>query len=162
MVDEACIGPTDVFVDLGCGVGRATALVHLMTGAVTVGVEIQRGLALAARKLAARLPLAHHATIEGDASAIAGLFPVATVFFLYCPFSGSRLARTLAAIETTARTRPLRVCCVDLPVPSRPWLSLEPQLRGDLAVYRTSLHDRAFDACVARNRRRDCNGLHHR
>jgi SAM-dependent methyltransferase len=146
MVDEACIGPTDFFVDLGSGVGRATALVHLMTGAATVGVEIQRGLALAARELARRLALAPHATIEGDASALGGFFPLATVFFLYCPFSGGRLERTLAVIEATARTRPLRVCCVDLPLPSRPWLSLEPPLRGNLAVYRTSLHDRAFAA----------------
>jgi hypothetical protein len=153
MVDEACIGPTDVFVDLGSGVGRATALVHLLTGAATVGVEIQRELALAARELTRRLPLAAHATIEGDASELASRFPLATVFFLYCPFSGNRLARTLAGIEVTARTRPLRVCCVDLPLPSLPWLSLEPRRRADLAVYRTSLHDRALDACVARNRR---------
>ena len=143
MVDEAHIGPTDVFVDLGSGVGRATALVRLMTGAATVGIEIQRELALAARELTGRLHLSDHATIEGDASALGGFFPLATVFFAYCPFSGGRLDHTLAAIEVVARTRPLRVCCVDLPLPSRPWLSREPPLRGDLAVYRTTLHVRA-------------------
>jgi hypothetical protein len=150
MVDEARIGPTDLFVDLGSGIGRATAFVHLMTGAATVGVEIQRGLALAARKLTGRLTLA---TIEGDASVLARFFPVATVFFLYCPFSGARLERTLSGIEVTARTRPLRVCCVDVPLLSRPWLSLEPQSRGDLAVYRTTSHDRTLEACIARNQR---------
>jgi hypothetical protein len=151
MVDEARVGPTDVFVDLGSGVGRATALVHLLTGAATVGVEIQSGLTFASRELTARLPLAGLTTIEGDASKLAAYFPLATVFFLYCPFGGDRLARALAAIEVVARTRPLRVCCVDLPLPARPWLSLDPPLRADLAVYRTSLHDRALEGCVARN-----------
>jgi hypothetical protein len=138
-VDTARIGPGDVFVDLGSGVGRATALVHLLTGAPTIGVEVQRGLALASRQLAARLALPHHATIEGDASDVAAHLPVATVFFLYCPFSGDRLTRALDAIEAVARTRPLRVCCVDLPLPARPWLSLAAPVDRDLAVYRTSL-----------------------
>jgi SAM-dependent methyltransferase len=140
MVDEADIGATDVFVDLGSGIGRATALVHLLTGAATVGIEIQPQLALAAREVTARLPLPGQTTVEGDATALAADFPLATVFFLYCPFGGDRLARALAAIEVVARARPLRVCCVDLPLPVRPWLSLDPPRRGDLAVYRTSLH----------------------
>jgi hypothetical protein len=106
-----------------------------------VGVEIQRGLALTARDVSARLSLAGQSTIEGDACELGAHVPLATVFFLYCPFSGDRLARVLAGIEGVARTRPLRVCCVDLPLPARPWLSLEAQVRGDLAVYRTTLQD---------------------
>src|SRR5215469_14927659 len=33
MVEQASVRPSDVFVDVGSGVGRAAALVHLLTGA---------------------------------------------------------------------------------------------------------------------------------
>src|SRR4051812_39053024 len=46
-IDQAAIGPDDVFVDIGAGVGRAAALVHLVTGATAIAVEIQPHLARA-------------------------------------------------------------------------------------------------------------------
>jgi hypothetical protein len=64
-----------------------------------------------------------------------------SVFFLYCPFSGERLIRVLADLECIARTRMLRIGCVDLPLPARPWLTLDPRPSGDLAIHRTTLHD---------------------
>ena len=66
---------------------------------------------------------------------------IGSVFFLYCPFAGERLARVLGNLEDIARTRELRVCCIDLPLPPCSWLTLDPPLAGDLAVYRsTFLH----------------------
>lgn len=47
-------GP-DVVVDVGGGLGRAAALLHLLTGAAVVGLEIQPRLVLGWRNLAARL-----------------------------------------------------------------------------------------------------------
>lgn len=55
VVEHAPVRASDVFVDVGSGAGRTAALVHLLTGAPVVGIEIQRGLALTARDLAARL-----------------------------------------------------------------------------------------------------------
>ena len=82
---------------------------HLLTGATAIGIEIQPELARAARALAARLRLDGLRFIEGDATA---LTQAGTVYFLYCPFSGERLARFLDTLEEVAR--PIRICCVDV------------------------------------------------
>jgi hypothetical protein len=141
MVDEAKVRASDIFVDVGSGVGRALALVHLLTGAAAIGVEIQPELVRASRDLMARLAVHRISIIEADAAKLAGVMTVGSVFFLYCPFSGGRLSRLLAALEPAAQTRLLRICCVDVPLPPLPWLTLESQRSGDLAIYRTSLHD---------------------
>ena len=44
VVERAPVRPSDVFVDVGSGVGRAVALVHLLTGAPAAGLEIERNL----------------------------------------------------------------------------------------------------------------------
>ena len=140
VVDQAEVRSSDVFVDIGSGLGRAGALVHLLTGASVVGLEIQSALALAARELAVRLLLPGVPCIEGDAANLAGRVTIGTVFFLYCPFGGERLAKVLDELESLARTRMLRICCVDLPLPPRAWLTPDPAPFPDLAVYRSTLH----------------------
>lgn len=137
MVDQARVGPADVFVNVGSGLGRTAALVHLLTGARVIGIEIQAGLVRAARGLASRV--GRVSCIEGDAAQLTGFITIGTVFFLYCPFSGDRLAKVLADLESIARTRTIRICCLNLPLPHCPWLALEPRLSGDLAVYRSTL-----------------------
>lgn len=144
MVDQAPIRATDVVVDVGAGLGRAAALVHLLTGAAVIGIEIQPALVHFARDLAARLSLSRIACIEGDAVELTGFITIGSIFFLYCPFSGARLAQVLAELESIARTRTIRVCCVDLPLPPCPWLTLEPPSSGDLAIYRSTLLDPTF------------------
>ena len=151
VVEQTPVRASDVFVDVGSGLGRAAALVHLLTGAAAIGLEIQPGLVHAARDLATRLLVSRISCVEGDAAKLAGLITIGSVFFLYCPFSGDRLAKVLANLEPIARTRMIRVCCVDLPLPPCSWLTLEPQLSGDLAIHRSTLHDdRAPDQRSAR------------
>jgi SAM-dependent methyltransferase len=144
MVEQAPVRASDVFVDVGSGLGRAAALVHLLTGAAAIGLEIQPGLVHAARDLATQLLISRISCVEGDAAKLAGFITIGSVFFLYCPFSGDRLTKVLANIEPIARTRMIRVCCVDLPLPPCSWLTLDPQLSGDLAIYRSTLHEQAF------------------
>jgi len=138
VVDHASISESDVFVDIGSGVGRAAAFVHLLTGASAVGVEVQPGLVRAARALAARLPGSRLSTIEGDATDLAAFITDGTVFFLYCPFSGERLAKVLTQLELMARTQTIRVCCVDLPLPPCSWLTLEASPRAGLEIFRSA------------------------
>jgi SAM-dependent methyltransferase len=140
MVDQAGVRASDVFVDVGSGLGRAAAFVHLITGAGVIGIEIQSGLVVAARDLAARLLVPRVSYIEGDAMELTGFMTTGSVFFLYCPFSGERLAKVMTDLESIARTRTVRVCCVDLPLPPCAWLSPEPRLSGDLAIYRSGAH----------------------
>ena len=139
IVDHAPVRATDVFVDVGSGLGRATALVHLLTGATAIGIEIQPHLVLAARTLATRLLTPRVTFIEGDAAKLTGDPTIGTVFFLYCPFGGHRLASVLGGLEAIARTRTIRVCCVDLPLPRCRWLvPLEPEGAGDVAIHRST------------------------
>lgn len=141
VVEHAPVRASDVFVDIGSGAGRATALVHLLTGATVMGLEIQPALVRAARDLFARLHMSRASCAQGDAASLAGQVRTGTVFFLYCPFSGDRLAKLVADLEPLARTRMIRVCCVDVPLPPCPWLTpAGPARPGDLAIYRSTLH----------------------
>lgn len=134
-VDAAEITAADAFVDVGSGLGRATTLVHLLTGATAIGLEVQASLAREAQRLAARLCLARVTTLELDASVLSSP-PHGSVFFLYCPFSGERLARFFASIEALAGARSLRVCCVDMPAPPCTWLREVAAPAPNLRVYR--------------------------
>jgi SAM-dependent methyltransferase len=139
VVDRAPVRATDVFVDLGSGIGRAAALVHLLTGAGAIGVEIQPELVAAADRLAARLRAPRVSFVEGDAAALSPGMSIGTVFFLYCPFGGERLATVLAHLEAIARTREVRVCSLDLPLPRCPWLvPLDAEDASDLAIHRSA------------------------
>lgn len=140
VVEQAPVHPEDVFVDVGSGLGRAAVLVHLLTGASAIGLEVQSALVAAARRVARRLDVPRVSTIHGDAARLVGHVRTGTVFFLYCPFSGERLAEVLAGLEPIARTRMIRVCCVDLPLPPRRWLTLASRPAADLAIYRSTIH----------------------
>ena len=135
-VDVAAIGSADVVVDIGSGVGRAAVALHLLTGAAVVGVEVQRELVAGARALAARLDLARVTFVEADAAEPPSPAAAGTVFFLYCPFGGERLARFLAWLEPIARARAARLACVDLPLPPLTWLELVAPPDRDLSVFR--------------------------
>ena len=134
-----------------CLLNADAALVHLLTGAAVIGLEIQPRLVTAARDLAARLLLSRISCIKGDAATFAGFIPIGSVFFLYCPFGGARLARVLGDLEHIARTRELRVCCIDLLLPPCSWLTIDPPLAGDLAIYRSTLFNGTFCRRTARD-----------
>jgi predicted RNA methylase len=135
-LDRADVQSSDVFVDVGAGVGRAAALAHLVTGAGAIGIEIQPELAHQARELAARLNAARLAVLEGDAAELVRSVTSGSVFFLYCPFSGARLERVMNDLESIARAHVIRVCCADLTLPTCSWLT-PVWLEADLAVYRS-------------------------
>jgi predicted RNA methylase len=138
MVEQAPVRRSDVFVDIGAGSGRAAVFVHLLTGAPVIGIEVQRALVLAARNLASRLLLPRVPCLEGDAAKFTRLMTIGSVFFLYCPFSGERLDRVLDDLESIALTKTIRICCLDLPLPPRAWLTAESDLGGDLVIYRST------------------------
>lgn len=136
-VEHAELCSSDVFVDVGSGVGRAALLAQLCTGASAVGLEIQPQLADASRALARRLNVPRFSALEGDAPQLIETMAEGSVFFLYCPFGGARLERTLEGIARLARARQIRVCAVQLPPLERPWLRPLPLPEGELAIYRS-------------------------
>jgi SAM-dependent methyltransferase len=141
LAEHAPVRASELFVDIGAGVGRAAALVHLLTGAPAVGLEVQPALVAEARALAARLRLSSVSFVEGDADQPTDVWSAGSVFLLYCPFSGDRLAKLLTNLEPVARARQIRVCCVDLPLPPCPWLEQTPPASHDLTLYRSTLLD---------------------
>ena len=135
-VDDAEIREDDIVVDVGAGIGRAAACVGLITGAEVIGIEIQPALVEVARAVTEGLGMSRVSFLEGDAVELSARLPGATVFFLYCPFGAPRVARWLAALEPIARSKPLRICCVDLTLPPRAWLTCTSN-GGELAIYRS-------------------------
>ena len=138
MLEHAEVQSSDVFVDVGSGVGRAAALARLLTGAASIGIEIQPELVRASRALEQRLKVSRLSVIEGDAARLSEFISLGSVFFLYCPFGAQRLERVLDGLAAIARTRQIRVCSVHLPLPARPWLTPLCLPYDDLAVYRSS------------------------
>jgi len=136
-VDEARVTRQDTFVDIGSGVGRVAALVHFLTGAQVVGVEIQPELARRSRAIFERLNASRFTVIEGDAAELLSVVPGGTVYFLYCPFSGARLERVIDGLGEVAQKRDLRLCAVHLPAISRPWLELTSSGDEELLTYRS-------------------------
>jgi hypothetical protein len=126
MIERAPVRASDVFVDVGSGPGRAALLVHLLTGASAIGIEIQPALVAAGRELARRM-----------CTLVASSITSGSVFFLYCPFSGERLSRWLDELEPIATARRITIGTVDLPLPPRPWLAVDPGA-DSLAIYRSA------------------------
>lgn len=137
LADRVPIGPRDVFVDIGSGMGRAAVFMHLLTGARVVGVEVQSAHVRAARDLVTRMGLADVRFVQGDAADIPAACKTGTVFFLYCPFGTMRLVRFLGHLQPIACARPISVGLVDLPLPPCTWLTRVGADDGDLAIYRS-------------------------
>lgn len=143
-IDLARVNEHDVFVDIGAGIGRAAMLAHLITGAASIAVEVQPHLAEAARALGRRIEAPRFSVVQGDAAAVGPELAMGSVFFLYCPFSGDRIEQMLARLEGIAASRTIRVCCVHLPLPPRPWLERvaspnEGAHGTDVVVYRSTV-----------------------
>lgn len=135
-IDLARIDASNTLVDIGSGAGRAAALIRLLTGASVVGVEVQRALVGASRDLVARLRLDRISFVAAEVPPLPEAARTGSVFLLNCPFSGDRLVRLLAELEPVARTQPIRICCVDLPLPPCPWL-VPLAASGDVEIHRS-------------------------
>lgn len=137
-IGQANVTANDVFVDVGAGAGRATLLAHLLTGARGIGLEIQPTLVRAAQARSDRLKLSSTRFIQGDAATLIPSITMGTVFFLYCPFGGDRLRHFVDGLENLARSRQIRICCVDMPRLRRPWLAKLPSTSANLDVYQST------------------------
>lgn len=129
-INHSGVGPGDLVVDVGSGLGRVCALVHLLTGARCVGLELQPGLIARAPRLEGVR------YVCADAVEATRALGEATHFFLYCPFSGPRLERWVDALP---RTRDAWVGCVDFPLPRRDWLARVATPSAELELWRAAL-----------------------
>ena len=123
MIDKLALGPGDTLVDLGSGLGHVPMLANILTGASTLGIELQAPLVERARETAKALGLQGVSFVHGDARAAD--LSAGTVFYLYTPFTGAVMDQVLARLADEARYRPLRIATFG-PCTSRvgaePWL----------------------------------------
>ncbi len=100
-------------------------------------MEIQPALAAQARAMTDGLRLSRVRTIEGDAAELTASLTMGTVFLLCCPFGGRRLTAALSALHTMSAARPIRIACVDMPLPPCNWLRQRPTPSPELEIYET-------------------------
>jgi hypothetical protein len=130
---DASLGPEDVFIDLGSGLGKAVMLAHLLSGARARGVEVQPALAAHADECASRLGL-REVTFSVDDARDAELSN-GTVFFLYLPFTGSVLARVLERLREVAAQRTILVCALGMELRGCTWLFERESSSFWLSIY---------------------------
>lgn len=124
LVDHAGIQATDVFCDIGSGLGQVTILVHLLTGIRAIGIEAEPAYCHFARQRAEELGLGEVAFVNADARHAD--YRQATLLFMFSPFRGFMLQAVLAKLRDQARERPFRLCTYGpctLQVAKQPWLS---------------------------------------
>lgn len=125
LVTRAAIGPEDVFVDIGSGLGHVAILVALLTGARTLGVECEHAYYAKARSCAEGLGLSNVEFEHEDARRAD--FAAGTVFYLYTPFCGETLHQVLGKLRWEAQARSITLWtygpCTRL-VAQEDWLEL--------------------------------------
>ena len=113
----------DVLLDLGSGLGHVPMLASMVSGARSVGIEIEPGYAACSRECAEGLGLKRVTFIQQDAREAD--VSEGTVFFLYTPFSGSILSTVLSKLRKESLKRRIRICtfgpCTTV-VAKVPWL----------------------------------------
>jgi hypothetical protein len=99
---------TDVFIDLGSGLGHVPFLVSLFTAASCIGIELEPTYVDRARQCASSLNLKNITFLQQDARTVD--LSRGTFFYLYTPFRGAVLDQVLVRLQQEATTRPIRIC----------------------------------------------------
>jgi hypothetical protein len=108
LIAASNLSRSEVFVDLGSGMGHVPLLVSILTGCRTLGVELQPAYVASAEECAARLNLHGSRFVASDAR-VADLAS-GTVFYLFSPFTGRILIDVLDRLQMESLERRVRVC----------------------------------------------------
>jgi hypothetical protein len=128
LIGLTALTATDVFVDLGSGLGHVPLLVSICTPARSVGIELEAAYVERARQCAQRLNLNRVTFLQQDARAAD--LSIGTVFYLHTPFTGSILRRVLNLLRREAASRRIRICTYG---PCTPVIAEEPWLEAAVA-----------------------------
>jgi SAM-dependent methyltransferase len=108
-MDPLEIGPGDVLIDIGCGMGRVLCIFARKRLRKCVGIEFSAELARIA-EMNARSLRARHAPIEiriGDA--VEADYSEGTIFWIYNPFGEQTMNMVLSRIGESLSTTPRRI-----------------------------------------------------
>ncbi|MBX3011203.1 MAG: hypothetical protein KF832_06835 [Caldilineaceae bacterium] len=133
LIDQLPWTPTDLFYDLGSGLGQVVMLIHLLTGIRARGVEIEPAFCAFAQAQAKALGLHTVDFINTDARLAD--YQAGTLFFMFTPFRGQLLRSVLARLQQEAQTRVIRLGTFGSCSPhvaDQPWLRpLTPEPRHE-------------------------------
>ena len=107
LIETAQFTTSDVFYDLGSGLGQVPILVNLFSGAKAVGVEFEPAYFEYASACAADLNLPRVSFDNLDARKAA--YSDGTAFFMYTPFVGGMLDAVLELLRSETRGRSIRL-----------------------------------------------------
>lgn len=137
---EVPLGPQDVLVDLGAGIGKVALLAALLTPARALGIEVQRDLVDRARLASSALALDAE-FIEGDIREV----PLdGTVFYLYAPCTPRVLREVIALLREVAERRAIVVGALGIDLRAD-WL-----VPRDIDSFWLSIYDSALPNVPAR------------
>ena len=108
---EVPLGPDDVLVDLGSGLGKVVLLAALLTPARARGIELQPELAERARASARELGTSVE-LVSGDVRDAP--LDDGTVFYLYAPFTGPVLETVIERLHAIAARRSIVVAALGI------------------------------------------------
>lgn len=117
LVEKAHFSESDVFYDLGSGLGQVCMLVNLMSGVISKGVEFEPEFCNYARICSAELNLKNVEFINDDARFAD--YSDGTVFFMYTPFTGGILEDVMNILYIESQKRMIRLftygpCTLDI------------------------------------------------
>lgn len=107
ITEQVAFTETDVFIDIGSGLGQVPMLINLLTGIKTQGVEFDPAFCRYANECAAALSLQDIAFINVDAREAD--YAAGTIFFMYTPFKGELLQQVLVRLKQEALTRKITI-----------------------------------------------------
>jgi len=110
LIRASALSKSDVFVDLGSGLGHVALLTSMLTGARSFGIEVEAAYLASAQECAQSLRLSRVRFIREDARAAD--LSSGTVFYLYSPFTGSILADVLGRLRKESTSRPIKICAL--------------------------------------------------
>ncbi len=144
LVEKSELTSKDVFFDLGSGLGQVAILVNLLSGAESIGVEIDPAFCEYAKNCATNLHLSEVTFIHQDARNAD--YSKGTVFFLFTPFKGELLNEVLEKLRRQSLQRRIKIitygpCTVQIALAS--WLfSANPRDKSiyTLGVFYSNTH----------------------
>ena len=108
IVEQTDLRSHDVFVDVGSGLGIVPTVVSLLSGASSVGIEVQPAYCRHAQECARRLNVSNVSFVCQDARQAD--YSEGTVFYMYTPFKGAMLQQVLERLQAEGRRRTIRLC----------------------------------------------------
>jgi len=107
MAERAMLNTSDVFADIGSGLGQAAMLINLISGCRAYGIEYEPAYCKYAELQASILNLFNVDFINQDAREAD--YSTGTVFFMYTPFNGNILYEVLQLLRNESKNRTIRL-----------------------------------------------------